>query len=331
MTTKDSLSVDGPARDKWGRPLVVPIKGGKPVAYTRCTTYVDCLEDKYNLGQWYKRMTAFGMGKRADLVLGASAVEDPSSLGGKKTLDSLAEQAMQAAQAGASATIGTALHAFTERVDGGMPLADVPDVARPDIEAYQHATAGLEPVMIEQFTVHDELKIGGTPDRLVSYQGRLYIADVKTGSIEYGAGKFAMQLAVYARSIPYHPETGDREPYPYEVDGNRGILIHLPAGEATCTLYWLDLAAGWEAVQHAKYVREWRNRKGLLTEWRTEQPTGIDWDKVDAGEEMRGMIGRAATMDELRTLYTRYVESGWDTRTVTLLCQERITEISKAA
>ena len=38
-------------RDHWNRPLVVPPGGGNPVPYTRCTTFIDPLEDQYNLTQ----------------------------------------------------------------------------------------------------------------------------------------------------------------------------------------------------------------------------------------------------------------------------------------
>jgi hypothetical protein len=40
------------ARDHYGRPLITPLGGGKPVGYTRTTTYVSALEDTYNLEQW---------------------------------------------------------------------------------------------------------------------------------------------------------------------------------------------------------------------------------------------------------------------------------------
>lgn len=326
------LDVDGPARDRWGRPLVVPLEGGKPVAYTRCTTYVDALEDKFHLGQWYKRMTAYGMGKRADLVLGAAAVDDPSSTSGKKTLDSLAEQAMQAAQAGASATIGTALHSFTERVDAGtMSIDDVPDVARPDIAAYLDTTrrAGLEHVMIEQFAVHDGLKIGGTPDRVVRLGDELYVADVKTGSVAYGAGKFSMQFAVYARSVPYYADAGRRADYPGEMNTDRAILIHLPAGEGTCELHWVDILSGWEAVQHATFARHWRNRKDLLTEWCADEYDTCEVSSdVDAAFAMRNEIHDAPTVDTVRALWTKYVAAGWEQPVVTALCRDRIAELN---
>ena len=42
-------------RDRWGRPLITPPRGGKPVPYTRCTTYVDVLESTWNLMAWKQR------------------------------------------------------------------------------------------------------------------------------------------------------------------------------------------------------------------------------------------------------------------------------------
>jgi hypothetical protein len=42
--------------------------------------------------------------------------------------------------------------------------------------------------------------------------------------------------------------------------------MHLPVGKATCTLYEVDIAAGWEAVQLAVAVREWRKRNDLASQ-----------------------------------------------------------------
>ena len=124
---------------------------------------------------------------------------------------------------------------------------------------------------VEQFTVLDELKIGGTPDRVVEYDGQRYIADVKTGSIEYGAGAIAMQLAVYAHSRLYNLRTGERTPL--DVHQDRAVVIHLPAGTGTCTLHWVDITAGWEAVQHATWVRAWRARRNLIAP--TDTPAAV--------------------------------------------------------
>jgi hypothetical protein len=261
MTTDlfDAPAVKLP-RDRWGRPLVTPPDGGKPVAYTRCTTFVDCLDDKFNLQKWQQRMVAVGLADRPDLLLAVAAHRDD-----KRELDGITEKALDAAKAGAAATTGTAIHALTERNDRGQELPIIPEAYRGDLEAYRQATAELEPVLIEQFTVNDELQIGGTPDRIYRYRGGLYIGDVKTGSIDFGALKIAMQLSVYSRSTPYNHETKTRTPYPGQVDTSRGIVVHLPAGTGTCELRWVDLDAGWTAVQIAARVRKARAYKHWYT------------------------------------------------------------------
>src|SRR5690606_11260548 len=144
-----------------------------------------------------------------------------------------------------------------------------------------------------------ELKIGGTHDRTVRYQGRDYIADIKTGSVEFGALKIAMQLAVYSRSVLYDPAT--RERTPLEVDQDRAIVIHLPAGQGRCDLHWVDIAAGWEAVQVATQVRRWRKRRGLLTPL-------TDVSLTDVSAE----IAAAATVDDLTAVWARHRDAWTD-------------------
>jgi len=242
-------------RDRWGRPLVVPPTGGKATAYTRCTTFVSAVEDTYNLSRWQQRMVALGLADRRDLQLAVAAHRED-----KEKLNAICEQALEAAKGHAAATTGTALHAITETHDRGNEVGTLPDEAQADLNAYVDATTDLTAVMIEQFMVQDPLKIGGTPDRVVKYRGKKYIADLKTGSIDYGFLKIAAQLAVYARSRPYDVRTNDRmEPHGSEVD--RGIVIHLPAGTGTCTLYWIDLIAGWEIVKLARDLRAKRALK----------------------------------------------------------------------
>lgn len=245
-------------RDRWGRPLVVPPGGGKAAAYTRCTTYVGALEDTYNLSRWQQRMVATGLAQRPDLVLAAAAHHDD-----RDELDKICQSAMDAAAAGAAAGIGTALHRLTERLDRGQELGVVPEAYRADIEAYRVATAEVTPVHIERFCVQDDLKVGGTPDLVVRFGNELFIADKKTGSIDYGAGKIAMQLAMYSRSVFYNHLSGTRESMG-AVNQERGVIIHLPAGQGRCELKWVDIAAGWEAVQLATQVRAWRGRKSLI-------------------------------------------------------------------
>lgn len=293
-------------RDRFGRPLVVPPEGGRPVAYTRCTTYVDALEDKYNLQRWQQRMVALGMADRPDLVLAAGAHRDD-----RDELNRIVDQAMDAAQAHAAAGVGTSLHKLTEQLDRGQIPGPVPEAYRADLDAYAAATAKLEIVGIERFSVLDELKIGGTHDRTVRYQGRDYIADIKTGSVEFGALKIAMQLAVYSRSVLYDPAT--RERTPLEVDQDRAIVIHLPAGQGRCELHWVDIAAGWEAVQVATQVRQWRKRRGLLT------------PLTDVSAEITAEIAAASTVDELTAVWVRH-QAAW-TDDLTALAAARKAEL----
>lgn len=304
MGTDDTWGTPEIPRDRWGRPLVVPPNGGKPVAYTRCTTYVGALEDRYNLGQWEMRMVALGLSRRPDLVLAASALGPDD----RDELNKLCAQAKEAAASSASATIGTALHRLTERLDRGEPLGEVPGAYRPDIEAYRSVMAPLSVRHVERFCVLDVLRIGGTPDLVVEYDGRLYIADKKTGSIEYGALKMAMQLAVYAKSAFYDLHT-DGTPMPripleeMGVDQERAIIIHLPAGTGTASLKWVDIERGWNAVQTAKDVREWRSLKGLLYPFEPVdvfREAGFAVDPVDALPEL---IAAAPTAEALEALW----------------------------
>lgn len=251
-------------RDRWGRPIIVPAGGGKPVAYTRCTTFVGALEDTYNLEKWKMRMTALGLSVRQDLQLAVLAHKDD-----KTKLNEVVDQAVEAAKGSAAATTGTALHSLTQAIDEGrLDLDDTEDPLPPDtrldLSAYRDvmSTAGLKVAAIEQFGVLDKYRIGGTWDRIVEHKGRRYIADLKTGSdIRYGIGKIAMQLSVYSRCLAYDAYTHERSPI--DVDQNRAIVIHLPAGTGKAFLWWVDIAAAWPAVELAAQVRAWRARKDL--------------------------------------------------------------------
>jgi hypothetical protein len=66
--------------------------------------------------------------------------------------------------------------------------------------------------------------------------------------------------------MPMYPAPTERplRPMP-EVDQDRAIICHLPAKGGPCTLHWLDISAGREALEHALWVRTWRKRRDLLT------------------------------------------------------------------
>ncbi|WP_269939055.1 hypothetical protein [Arthrobacter sp. HY1533] len=245
-------------RDRWGRPQIKQ-PDGKLKAYQRVTTFVGPLEDTSNLTKWKMRMALKGVMSRPSLQM-----EVASSLDDDRKLNAIAEKCLDAAGSSDKADLGSALHKFTENHDNGLDISAMPDAFKPDLAAYVQATSIFEMAAIEQFVVIDELAVAGTMDRIVKYNGRYYIADVKTGSIEYGMGKICMQLAAYAHGKGYDADTGQRIDLP-PVSQTAGIIIHLPAGTGTCELIWCDLTAGWYAcTQLAVGVQAWRKRKDLF-------------------------------------------------------------------
>lgn len=256
-------------RDRWGRPLIVPPDGGKPVAYTRCTTMAGTIEDTYNLTKWQLRTVAAGLVRRPDLqvsVAAASADED------KRTLDRLMEQALEAGKGKVAANTGTAIHKLSEYVDRKQfdVLQEIPETFKRDLRAYRRIMkTAFRVEEIERFVVQDDVQVGGTFDRLLFKldDGMRYIGDLKTGSLDFGVGKMACQLGTYANSVYYEHPTKDRDeairtPLPDNVSKDRGIIIHLPAGEGAAELFWIDIASGWEAVQNlCAPVRSWRKRQ----------------------------------------------------------------------
>ena len=312
-------------RDRYGRPIVTPPAGGKPEPYTRCTTFVDCLEDKFNLQKWMQRMVAIGLADRADLLLAVAAHKDD-----KTKLDRICEDAREAAAASASATTGTALHALAEQYDRGQltDLSRLPGTARADLQAYIAATNDFRHLHIERFTVHDGFKVGGTPDRISGWTDGTYIADIKTGSVDFGGLKIAMQLAMYSRSVIYDHVTKQRTPLP-DVNRDRGIVIHLPAGEATCRLLWVDLAAGWEAVQVARAVRNWRTRKNLLSEIAATVLEPVAADPL--APSLLDRIATATSSDDLTVLWRSHVGEWTDVHTQAAAERKRQIEQGAAA
>jgi len=110
--------------------MVVPPKSKTPVAYTRATTIANSLDDASALVAWKMRMAAMGLSTRPDLLLAISAAGDD-----KLAINGYIEEAMEVAGASKAANIGTAIHAFTERLDLGQELGPVPEQYMPDIEA----------------------------------------------------------------------------------------------------------------------------------------------------------------------------------------------------
>lgn len=251
----------GIKRDQWGRPLIMPIDGARNVPYTRISTLCKALDDGFGLQGWYGRMTALGVARRPDLHAQASVLT--ASEEDKPELTQLVEEAMAAAGAFNNRNLGTALHKLTQLADTtDTDLRTVPPAMLADLDAYMQATAEFEIIDAERFVVVDSVKAAGSYDRRVRdpRDGKVKIADLKTGEKAHQYPlPIAVQCGLYANGQHYDPETGERTPF--EVDTETALLIHLPAGTGTCTIYDLDIRGAMAAATVAVTIRDWRKQR----------------------------------------------------------------------
>ena len=103
--------------------------------------------------------------------------------------------------------------------------------------------------------------------------------------------------------MQYDHATRQRAPLP-DVDLERAIVIHLPAGTGTCELVWVNISAGWEAVKLAGHVRRWRARKDLAT------PVNPPFDNA-----LVKAITAARTVEELEAVWAQYADVWTDADT----------------
>ena len=249
-----------------GQYSIVPDGEKKAVLHQRVSNFKKPLADTYNLERWDRRCIAQGLVASPGLqALAASTPHDD-----KGAWDEICDKARQAVKASDKADGGTGRHTMTERVDRGEPIDAFPEPYRSELAAYVETldAAGMSILEIEQYVVLPEWLVAGRFDRLVGFGSRPMIADIKTGSLDFGMGEIAVQLACYANAATiYDPTTCKHRPMP-DVDKETGLVIHLPAGKAECTLHFVDIKAGWEAAHHAQWVKQWRKRRDLSDPWR---------------------------------------------------------------
>lgn len=280
-------------RDRWGRPLLFPPEGGRPVPYTRPSTMAKWLDSQAGLINWKASMAMIGMAQSKPIqarvaAIVAKSVDNPYREN-RDALKGLVESATQVAQAQGRADFGTAIHEFTELVDSGtLDWSFVPAGLRSTLEAYRETISGFDVIDSEVFVAVDE-EIDGTPlrgagslDRLILHpQLGVCVADIKTGPDEpkYPLG-VTTQVSIYSRGLRYRdtrfsgsPQFDDGTPNP---DGsawrkplhetlNRevGILIHLPLNAGRCDLYALDLSRGWDSLSLGHRVQKARRSPKL--------------------------------------------------------------------
>ena len=248
-------------KDRWGRYLVTT-PDGKQKGYTRVTTIAKSCDEEGALKQWANRMVVTGLVNRSDLLAQAS-----TKLNDKSALNKICEEAITAGGGSSRANLGTALHALTEEIDLGRKPPILPGL-QADLDAYvstlEKQCVHIMPNYIESVVIHDDKEYAGTLDRIVEVDGRMYIADLKTGTdLTYAWRSISVQLAAYADAQHiYDYKTSVRTSLPM-IEKDRAIIFHLPAGEGRCELYWVDLEAGRKGLELSLNVRAWRKRNDI--------------------------------------------------------------------
>jgi hypothetical protein len=266
-------------RDQWGRYLVAPKPGDKPVGYTRATTVAKALDSGGGLAAWNATMAACGMTLRPGLrarweALMAEHDGNPWYAGehSKAECKQLVKECAAVGGANDRSEMGTSLHTITALVDTGR-TPHLSEETERDVRAYLDglAAAGITPVpdAVELTVVLHDWRVAGTFDRLKIVPGfeLPLIADLKTGAdLSYSWQTMAVQLAIYSRGDEIYrqgrAEDGSEDvrlPMP-AVDQTHGLIMWLDAGSGKLELFLVDLVAGWEAFEHSMFARAWRKR-----------------------------------------------------------------------
>jgi hypothetical protein len=227
----------------------------------------------------------------------------------KRAMNALADEVFELGGGREKATKGTDIHALTELHDregitavGDLLTAgEITPADMADVEAYAEAMRklGAKIVERERVVVNDDLKVAGRLDivamvklpalhdpktgeviRPAEARARRRVIDVKTGRIDYGIGKLAQQLEMYAGATGYNLETHEREDL--KLDRTVGLVLHLPAGTGKATVHVVDLVAGRKGNRLAGEVRAWRNEGKRAADLRVDVLAEIDRAESEA-------------------------------------------------
>lgn len=335
---------DGIHRDQWKRPIMqspdAPTQTTKcmlcgiqvpGVAHMRMTSFIDVLENKEGVAKWEIRCVAKGLALRGDLVLDIAShmSKDPTQEDDDKSIGKICESAAEIGGKSEKSRKGTAYHRIIERIDKGESPV-IPDGAKVDIDAY-YALAQQEHFTVEESEINvviDGVRfthvknplpgIGGRFDMVIatSYPcqkcGRFRrIADLKTGRVDYGRNKMAMQLAGYSLAKRYHADTGQRSDL--EVCQCWGIIIHLPVGQGKAQALWANLTAAQPRLGLAYQVWQARAQEDLLQE--------------DAPIDIAGLITMAGDRQSVANLYEQFCGTGQWTEQHTQLAQTHLAQL----
>lgn len=213
----------------------------------------------------------------------------------KDALNKIADEAAEIAGRNKKAKAGTHLHSLAEISDARgvgevhrmheegetvtlietgeeIPVTET-DYASIEAYAARMNRLGAKVMHSEAVVVNDEMGYAGRLDRIImaklpelvingvtrpaDQRAKRYVADIKSGRVDLGAGKIARQLAAYALGDLYDVETGERSRHSASRDV--ALVFHLPQGEGVCHVYAVDLKAGAALLKLSAEVRRARN------------------------------------------------------------------------
>jgi hypothetical protein len=308
-------------------------QNGKHKGVTRTTTFNKSASDRTALTDWNKRNVLAGASLRPDLVLKAHGLDVKKDA---KALNAIVAELEEAAGAKVSASIGTAVHKLTERLDRGeITLAQVPEAYRRHLTAYRDAlaAAGLEvvPELIERTVFFQYFGgVAGSFDRVLYHRASntYLMGDLKTGeNLEYGWDEIETQEFVYAtgynqfgtyvwdmtvecdeKGYPLTEPQDYWEPPKFQLSMEEGIVMHLPVqGEnaGTCTILRTDLKRGRDHALLCGQVREGRKAKGKPVTWTPPAPPA-----PGSPEWWQARFHGVSTEEEAAALWTEAVGAG---------------------
>lgn len=243
---------------------------------------------------------------------------DPETDDFKDLADLIAGQAQDLAKMRLAADRGTHTHALTEDHDGGhdwLARAEAGEDLGIPTEVQQALVAawrsmlereGVEVLAAEATVVDDGWRLAGTLDRIVRTSkplgfvlpggevatipaGTVLILDIKSGKAKrrqdgtllYWQG-YSVQIASYAKSVPYDLATEQRGAWPFEIDQTHALIAHIDVaqaietGEAVCELIYVDLAQGRAAGELVVAAKAWGNERTTFSVARLEIADGAD-------------------------------------------------------
>lgn len=167
--------------------------------------------------------------------------------------------------------------------------AELVDVKGKDTRARRRLIRSVEPTP----SVPTQCIMVDSPDHTYLCGDQMVPTHNTGKSVQYAWMEIACQLYLYSQATHiYDHATGEIREMP-PVDQSRGIVVHLPVGQATATLYDIDLELGARVAAASEVVRELRKRKNFATEW-----TGASTDDQSTGGTLPTLPAASDDWDE---------------------------------